>query len=129
MTHMCTGHIRSPYLTKFAREFSFAAGVNETTELLSQPFDFIMCPPFLSPFFAFVIHYRNRYTGNGHVGRVVAAAAAKNLTPICLELGGKSPVVVDENVDVALRCALHHVPSRLSQLLPPLIYYLNPVVE
>jgi aldehyde dehydrogenase (NAD+) len=44
-----------------------------------------------------------RYTGNGQVGRIVAAAAAKNLTPICLELGGKSPVVIDENVDIELR--------------------------
>jgi acyl-CoA reductase-like NAD-dependent aldehyde dehydrogenase len=59
-------------------------GVKETTEILAQPFDFIM------------------YTGNGQVGRVVAAAAAKTLTPICLELGGKSPVVVDADVDVAL---------------------------
>lgn len=34
--------------------------------------------------------------GNGHVGRIVMAAAAKHLTPVTLELGGKSPVVVDE---------------------------------
>jgi acyl-CoA reductase-like NAD-dependent aldehyde dehydrogenase len=48
-----------------------------------------------------MIHHR--YTGNGQVGRIVAAAAAKNLTPICLELGGKSPVVIDENVDIEMR--------------------------
>ena len=42
------------------------------------------------------------YTGNGQVGRVVATAAARNLTPICLELGGKSPVIVDASVDVAI---------------------------
>lgn len=35
------------------------------------------------------------YTGSGRVGRSVAAAAAANLTPVTLELGGKSPVVVD----------------------------------
>ncbi|EJD05268.1 aldehyde dehydrogenase [Fomitiporia mediterranea MF3/22] len=35
------------------------------------------------------------YTGNGKVGRVIAAAAAKHLTPVSLELGGKSPVYVD----------------------------------
>ncbi len=39
------------YVTKFAREFSFSPGVNETTELLSQPFDFIMYPPFFIPVF------------------------------------------------------------------------------
>ncbi|TFK21242.1 aldehyde dehydrogenase [Coprinopsis marcescibilis] len=35
------------------------------------------------------------YTGNGRVGRIIASAAAKHLTPITLELGGKSPVIVD----------------------------------
>lgn len=35
------------------------------------------------------------YTGNGRVGRIVATAAAKHLTPVSLELGGKSPVYVD----------------------------------
>ena len=36
------------------------------------------------------------YTGGGNVGRIVMAAAAKNLTPVTLELGGKSPVYVDQ---------------------------------
>lgn len=44
-------------------------GVTETTELLKQRFDTIF------------------YTGNGRVGRIVAAAAAKHLTPVTLELG------------------------------------------
>ncbi|HEV7812175.1 MAG TPA: aldehyde dehydrogenase family protein [Leifsonia sp.] len=57
-------------------------GVDETTELLKQRFDHIF------------------YTGNGRVGRIVAAAAAQNLTPVTLELGGKSPVYVDETVDI-----------------------------
>ena len=52
-------------------------GVPETTELLTQRFDHIF------------------YTGNGTVGRVVMAAAADHLTPVTLELGGKSPVIVD----------------------------------
>lgn len=56
--------------------------VDETTELLSQKFDHIF------------------YTGNSRVARIVAAAAAKNLTPVTLELGGKSPVYVDGTVDV-----------------------------
>lgn len=38
--------------------------------------------------------------GNGKVGRIVMAAAAKHLTPVVLELGGKSPVVVDSNINI-----------------------------
>lgn len=62
-------------------------GVPETTELLAQHFDHIF------------------YTGNGTVGRVVMAAAVKNLTPVTLELGGKSPVIIDAtaNLRVAAR--------------------------
>ncbi|MER5863186.1 aldehyde dehydrogenase family protein [Kitasatospora sp. NPDC002040] len=59
-------------------------GVPETTALLEQRFDHIF------------------YTGNGAVGRIVLAAAAKNLTPVTLELGGKSPVVVDTDTDLAV---------------------------
>ncbi|KIK94969.1 hypothetical protein PAXRUDRAFT_33229 [Paxillus rubicundulus Ve08.2h10] len=40
------------------------------------------------------------YTGNGKVARIVAAAAAKHLTPLTLELGGKSPVIVDSAYDM-----------------------------
>ncbi len=40
------------------------------------------------------------YTGNGHVGRIVMAAAAEHLTPVTLELGGKSPVIVDRSADL-----------------------------
>lgn len=36
------------------------------------------------------------FTGSGRVGKFVMAAAAKNLTPVTLELGGKSPVIIDE---------------------------------
>lgn len=57
-------------------------GVPETTELLEQRFDHIF------------------YTGNGTVGRIVMAAAAKHLTPVTLELGGKSPVIVDASADI-----------------------------
>ncbi len=54
-------------------------GVPETTELLEQRFDHIF------------------YTGNGQVGRVVLHAAAEHLTPVTLELGGKSPVWFDDD--------------------------------
>ena len=54
----------------------------ETGWLLEQRFDHIF------------------YTGNGRVGRIVAAAAAVNLTPVTLELGGKSPLYIDDSVDL-----------------------------
>ncbi|MFI6769034.1 aldehyde dehydrogenase family protein [Streptomyces sp. NPDC050355] len=57
--------------------------VPETTALLAQRFDHIF------------------YTGNGAVGRIVMAAAARHLTPVTLELGGKSPVVLDPGTDLA----------------------------
>ncbi|MEH0859891.1 aldehyde dehydrogenase family protein [Halobacteriovorax sp. DPLXC-1] len=61
-------------------------GVDETTELLNLKFDYIF------------------YTGNGHVGRIIMAAAAKNLTPLTLELGGKSPAIVGtKNLDLAAK--------------------------
>ncbi|MBN2261313.1 MAG: aldehyde dehydrogenase family protein, partial [Prolixibacteraceae bacterium] len=45
------------------------------------------------------------YTGSPDVGKVVMQAAAKNLTPVILELGGKSPCIVDKsaNVDIAAK--------------------------
>jgi aldehyde dehydrogenase (NAD+) len=62
-------------------------GVSETQALLAERFDHIF------------------YTGNGRVGQVVMEAAAKHLTPVTLELGGKSPTIVDDdaNLDVAAR--------------------------
>ncbi len=41
------------------------------------------------------------FTGSTRVGKVVMAAAAKNLASVTLELGGKSPVIIDEGADVA----------------------------
>lgn len=40
------------------------------------------------------------FTGSTQVGKIVMAAASKNLTPVTLELGGKSPVIVDREVDL-----------------------------
>lgn len=42
------------------------------------------------------------YTGAGPVGSIVMAAASKFLTPVTLELGGKSPVIVTAKADIAL---------------------------
>ena len=57
--------------------------VPQTTALLNQRFDHIL------------------YTGNGRVGRVVMEAAARHLTPVTLELGGKSPTIVAADADIA----------------------------
>jgi aldehyde dehydrogenase (NAD+) len=38
--------------------------------------------------------------GSPRVGRIVMAAAAKHLTPVTLELGGKCPVYIDDSVDL-----------------------------
>lgn len=40
------------------------------------------------------------YTGNGTVARIIARAAAEHLTPVTLELGGKSPVIIDKDADL-----------------------------
>jgi coniferyl-aldehyde dehydrogenase len=40
------------------------------------------------------------FTGSTRVGRLVAEAAGRNLTPVTLELGGKSPVIVDRSADL-----------------------------
>lgn len=58
-------------------------GVEETTKLLEFRFDHIF------------------YTGSGRVARIIAAAAAKHLTPTTLELGGKSPLYVDDTVSMS----------------------------
>lgn len=61
-------------------------GVSETTELLKQRFDHIL------------------YTGNTAVGKIVMEAAAKHLTPVTLELGGKSPCYIDRDCDLDIAC-------------------------
>ena len=42
------------------------------------------------------------FTGSSTVGKLVAGAAAKNLTPITLELGGKSPTIIDDTIDMGI---------------------------
>lgn len=42
------------------------------------------------------------FTGSARVGRIVAKAAAEHLTPVTLELGGKSPAIVEPGVDLAV---------------------------
>ena len=52
------------------------------TELLKLPFDFIF------------------FTGSTNVGKVIARAAAENLTPVVLELGGQNPALVDQTANI-----------------------------
>ncbi len=40
------------------------------------------------------------FTGSPRVGRIIQSAAAKHLTPVTLELGGKSPAIIDESADI-----------------------------
>ncbi|XP_006893309.1 PREDICTED: aldehyde dehydrogenase family 3 member B1-like [Elephantulus edwardii] len=54
-------------------------GPEETTQLLENRFDYIL------------------FTGSPHVGKIIMTAAAKHLTPVTLELGGKNPCYVDDD--------------------------------
>lgn len=58
--------------------------VTDSREVLNRKFDFIF------------------FTGGAETGKEIMRKAADNLTPICLELGGKSPVIVDEDANVEL---------------------------
>ncbi len=59
-------------------------GREENKQLLEQPFDLIF------------------FTGGKTVGKIVMESAAKHLTPVVLELGGKSPCIIDRTADIAL---------------------------
>lgn len=62
----------------------FEGGPEISTELLEQRFDHIF------------------FTGSEGIGRIVMTAAAKHLTPVTLELGGKSPCIIAADADLAL---------------------------
>ncbi len=59
-------------------------GRNENQTLLDQKFDYIF------------------FTGGTNVGKIVLKKAAENLTPVSLELGGKSPCIVTSSADISL---------------------------
>jgi aldehyde dehydrogenase (NAD+) len=63
---------------------SIEGGAQSSTELLKNKFDYIF------------------FTGSSGVGRIVMQAAAEQLTPVTLELGGKSPCIVDEDANIKL---------------------------
>lgn len=59
-------------------------GIDETSALIHAPFDYIF------------------FTGSAKVGKIVMKAASERLTPIALELGGKSPAIVDQTANIRL---------------------------
>ncbi len=80
-----TSGLISRELPKYLDERAFAiveGGIETSTALLEQRFDHIF------------------FTGSTTVGRIVMRAAAEHLTPVILELGGKSPVVVADDADL-----------------------------
>ena len=64
--------------------FTVLGGREANTELLNQRYDMIF------------------FTGSPNIGRLVMAKAALNVTPVVLELGGKSPCIIDEYVDLEM---------------------------
>ncbi|MCW3161825.1 aldehyde dehydrogenase [Chryseobacterium oryctis] len=62
--------------------FVYEGGIDETTELLKLKFDKIF------------------FTGSTKVGKIVYKAAAEHLTPVTLELGGKSPAIITKNANL-----------------------------
>lgn len=80
-----TSNLLANLIPKYLDNDAFAVyegGVEETTALLKQRFDYIM------------------YTGSENVGKIVMRAASEYLTPVTLELGGKSPCIVDDKVNI-----------------------------
>ncbi|WP_088810017.1 MULTISPECIES: aldehyde dehydrogenase [Listeria] len=84
-----TAQVLMHVLSRFREEIIAVVngGVDVTTELLDQKMDYIF------------------FTGSTHVGKIVMQKAANHLTPVTLELGGKSPLVVmnDANMKLAAK--------------------------
>lgn len=85
LTRHTSSVIKKILTETFPAEYVFAVegGTETSQELLALPFDHIF------------------FTGSTRVGKIVMAAAAKNLTSVTLELGGKSPTIVDATADLA----------------------------
>ncbi|ARV60261.1 aldehyde dehydrogenase family protein [Nostocales cyanobacterium HT-58-2] len=80
-----TSHLLSKLLGKYFDPAYIAVvegGVQTSQQLLAEKFDHIF------------------FTGGTAVGKIVMEAAAKNLTPVTLELGGKSPCIVDSDINI-----------------------------
>ncbi len=81
-SQLVTNIIKNVFNEKHAT--SIQGGIPVATELLEQKWDYIF------------------FTGSVPVGRIVAKAAAKHLTPVTLELGGKTPCFVDDTINLKL---------------------------
>ena len=79
-SRVVAGLIRACFEERYVAVLEGGRQVN--SELLAQKFDVIF------------------FTGGGAVGKLVMSSAAENLTPVILELGGKSPCIVDETADL-----------------------------
>lgn len=79
-THLVADLIRKNFSKDLINIFE--GGKNEATELLQLRFDYIF------------------FTGSTHIGKIVMQHAALNLTPLTLELGGKSPAIIDDSIDL-----------------------------
>lgn len=82
---MKTSHIAAKIIREAFDEKEvaiFEGEVEVATELLDQPFDHIF------------------FTGSTNVGKIVMTAAAKHLSSVTLELGGKSPTIIDNGYDL-----------------------------
>ncbi|CAA6814690.1 MAG: Aldehyde dehydrogenase (EC [uncultured Aureispira sp.] len=77
-SNLLTKLINSTFNPRYIKVIEGA--VSETQLLLNEKFDFIF------------------FTGSTNVGKLVYQAAAKHLTPVALELGGKSPCIVDTDI-------------------------------
>jgi len=80
-----TAHQLAEMLPKYLDTQAFAVvegGIAETTALLDEAWDFIF------------------FTGSPQVGKIIHQAAAKNLTPAVLELGGKNPTIVHSSANI-----------------------------
>ncbi len=89
LTPECAALMARMINDSFSKEYFHVVpgGAEETTELLKYHFDHVF------------------FTGSPRVGRMIYEAAARHLTPVTLELGGKSPAIVCEtaNLEVAAR--------------------------
>lgn len=86
MTPACADELEQMVKANFSPDYFSVVkgGVAETTALLSEKFDKIF------------------FTGSVATGKIIYAAAAKHLTPVTLELGGKSPAIVKADADLKL---------------------------
>jgi len=75
-------NVMNKIVTKYLDNSCYKVYGGSNKDLLKYPFDLIM------------------FTGGPATGREVAKAAAEHLTPCILELGGKSPTIVDKDVDL-----------------------------